>query len=85
MSTQHFAVIGHPIGHTMSPFIHKRLFEIAGVDADYTKIDVAPESLGEEFKNTLSKLDGFNVTIPHKQKEPSLKPYQVQVLQRIHT
>ena len=67
MSTQHFAVIGHPIGHTMSPFIHKRLFEIAGVDADYTKIDVAPESLGEEFKNTLSKLDGFNVTIPHKQ------------------
>lgn len=67
MSTQHFAVIGHPIGHTMSPFIHKRLFEIAGVDADYTKIDVAPENLGEEFKNTLSKLDGFNVTIPHKQ------------------
>lgn len=67
MSTQHFAVIGHPIGHTMSPFIHKRLFEIAGVDADYTKIDVAPENLGGEFKNTLSKLDGFNVTIPHKQ------------------
>ena len=67
MSTQHFAVIGHPIGHTMSPFIHKRLFEIAGVDADYTKIDVALESLGEKFKNTLSKLDGFNVTIPHKQ------------------
>ena len=67
MSTQHFAVIGHPIGHTMSPFIHKRLFEIAGVDADYTKIDVAPENLGGEFKSTLSKLDGFNVTIPHKQ------------------
>ena len=51
MSTQHYAVIGHPIGHTMSPFIHKRLFEIAGVDADYTKIDVAPESLGQEIKN----------------------------------
>lgn len=67
MSRQHFAVIGHPIGHTMSPFIHKRLFEIAGVDADYTKIDVSPESLGGEFKKTLSKLDGFNVTIPHKQ------------------
>lgn len=67
MSTQHFEVIGHPIGHTMSPFIHKRLFELAGADADYTKTDVAPENLGEDFKNTLSKLDGFNVTIPHKQ------------------
>ena len=66
MSTQHFAVIGHPIGHTMSPFIHKRLFEIAGVDADYTKIDVAPESPGEECKNTPSQLDGSNVTIRPK-------------------
>ena len=34
MSTKHYAVIGHPIGHTMSPFIHKRLFALAGVDAD---------------------------------------------------
>ncbi len=67
MDTQHFAVIGHPIGHTMSPFIHKRLFELAQIDADYTKIDVDPENLGEDFKNILSKLDGFNVTIPHKE------------------
>ena len=67
MDTQHFAVVGHPIGHTMSPFIHDRLFALAGVKADYTKIDVAPENLGEEFKSTLSKLDGYNITIPHKQ------------------
>lgn len=68
MSTKHYAVIGHPIGHTMSPFIHKRLFELAGVDADYTQIDIAPERLGDEFESTLKKLDGYNVTIPHKQK-----------------
>lgn len=67
METKKFAVIGHPIGHTMSPFIHTRLFELQGVKAEYTKLDIAPENLEYEFKNTLSKLDGFNITIPHKQ------------------
>ena len=67
METKKFAVIGHPIGHTMSPFIYTRLFELQGVKAEYTKLDIAPENLEYEFKNTLSKLDGFNITIPHKQ------------------
>ena len=67
MSTKKFAVIGHPIGHTMSPFIHTRLFALSGIDAEYTKLDIAPENLAYEYKNTLSKLDGYNITIPHKQ------------------
>ena len=67
METKKFAVIGHPIGHTMSPFIHTRLFELQGVKAEYTKLDIVPENLEYEFKNTLSRLDGFNITIPHKQ------------------
>lgn len=67
MSIKKYAVIGHPIGHTMSPFIHKRLFDLAGIDAEYTKLDIAPENLANEYKNTLSRLDGYNITIPHKQ------------------
>ncbi|HCA05425.1 MAG TPA: shikimate dehydrogenase [Ruminococcaceae bacterium] len=67
MSKKHYAVIGHPIGHTMSPFIHKRLFELSGVDADYGVLDIAPENLAAEYENTLKKLDGYNITIPHKQ------------------
>ena len=67
MSKKHYAVIGHPIGHTMSPFIHKRLFELSGVDAEYTALDIAPESLASEYSETLKKLDGYNITIPHKQ------------------
>ena len=66
MSTKKYAVIGHPIGHTMSPFIHTRLFELAGVDAVYTKLDIAPENLGYQYDHILSKLDGYNITIPHK-------------------
>ncbi len=67
MEKQKYAVIGHPIGHTMSPFIHTRLFELAGIDAEYTKLDIAPENLGAEYEKTLSGLDGYNITIPHKQ------------------
>ncbi len=67
MSKKNFAVIGHPIGHTMSPFIHKRLFELSGVEAEYGVIDVAPENLASEYNNILKSLDGYNITIPHKQ------------------
>lgn len=67
MSIKKFAVIGHPIGHTMSPFIHNRLFELSGIQAEYTKLDIAPENLADEYNKVLSKLDGCNITIPHKQ------------------
>ena len=67
MSKRTFAVIGHPIGHTMSPFIHHRLFSLAGTEGDYTVLDVAPE----ELKTRLPELDslaGYNITIPNKQR-----------------
>lgn len=67
MSSKHYAVIGHPIGHTMSPFIHERLFALKGIDADYTQFDIAPEALSQEYGRTLRQLDGYNITIPHKQ------------------
>lgn len=60
-----FAVIGHPIGHTMSPFIHKRLFTLSGVEAEYSVMDIAPENFISEFKN-IKSLKGCNLTIPHK-------------------
>ena len=67
MSKKHYVVIGHPIGHTLSPFIHTRLLALSGIDGEYGVYDIAPEELDGKFKDTLSKLDGFNVTIPHKQ------------------
>jgi len=60
-----FAVIGYPIGHTMSPFIHKRLFELSGMPADYDVIEISPGELESRIP-TLKVLDGFNITIPHK-------------------
>lgn len=63
MNTQKAAVIGHPIGHTMSPFIQKRLFELSNIPMEYRVIDVP--DLGAAVPE-LRKLDCFNITIPHK-------------------
>lgn len=67
MSKKRYGVIGHPIGHTLSPFIHTRLMQLSGIDGEYGVYDIAPDALDREFKETLMKLDGFNATIPHKQ------------------
>lgn len=62
-----FCLIGHPLGHSLSPYIHKRLFALSGLNGDYTLCDIAPNTLGEEFPALLSRIKGCNVTIPHKQ------------------
>ncbi len=67
MDKKQYAVIGHPIGHTMSPFINKRLFELEGIDADYSVFDITPEELTIKYREQLMALDGYNITIPHKQ------------------
>ena len=67
MNKKKFAVVGHPIGHTMSPFIHARLFALSGLPAEYGALDLAPgDFAGERTAEALRRLDGFNVTIPYK-------------------
>lgn len=60
-----FCLIGHPLGHSLSPQIHTRLFELSGEKVEYTLEDIAPEELKGKF-GFLSEFDGFNITIPHK-------------------
>ncbi len=65
MKKKHFALIGHPIEHTMSPFIHQRLFELSNIDASYEVLNISPYDLKNVFP-ALQEFDGFNVTLPHK-------------------
>lgn len=61
-----FALIGHPLGHSMSPLIHEKLFALSGLEASYELIDIAPENISDS-RELLEELRGLNVTIPHKQ------------------
>ena len=60
-----FGILGHPLGHTLSPQIHTRLFEISGEQAEYKILDTPPEKLTDSFEYFKS-LTGFNITIPYK-------------------
>ena len=60
-----YALIGHPLGHSLSPQIHTRLMKLAGIDGSYELLDIPPEELETNF-GKLAELDGFNATIPHK-------------------
>lgn len=66
MNTKKFAVIGHPLGHTMSPFIHTELFKLNSIDAEYSMVDIDPNEFDTKIPELLSTIDGFNVTIPYK-------------------
>lgn len=61
-----FALIGYPLGHSMSPLIHEKLFALSGKEAEYSLIEIAPEDLAQK-RELLETLGGLNVTIPHKQ------------------
>lgn len=62
-----YTLIGYPLGHSVSPQIHERLFRLSGCeDCDYCLTAIPPEELAARF-GELKQLNGFNVTIPHKQ------------------
>ena len=71
--TRVYGVIGHPVGHSISPAFHNAGFDATGHDGVYLPLPIPPEY--EHFKATLiSWLDyaplhfrGASVTIPHKQ------------------
>ena len=80
-----FALIGHPLGHSMSPLIHEKLFALSGIsDASYELIDIAPENIGES-RGLLEELRGLNVTIPHKQAVISLVDELAESAQRYNS
>jgi shikimate dehydrogenase len=66
--TRTYAVLGHPVAHTLSPVMHNAAFRALGWDALYVAFDVEPDRL-------LAVLDamramgfcGVNLTVPHKE------------------
>lgn len=60
-----FGLIGYPLGHSMSPLIHRELFKINNIDATYELVEINPDNFDNEFE-AMKDFDGFNVTIPHK-------------------
>ena len=69
MSTpDRYAVIGHPVAHSLSPRIHALFAEQTRQQLHYDALDVTPERLRASVQDFFaSGGQGLNVTIPHKQ------------------
>ena len=62
-----FAVLGHPVAHSLSPTMHAANFASIGFDATYEKFDVEPEKLADFIKQKQAEgYSGLNITVPHK-------------------
>lgn len=59
-------LIGYPLGHSMSPYIHERIMEASGIAGKYELYEISPEELPKYAPILMRELTGFNVTIPHK-------------------
>ena len=67
VNTKLVILLGQPLGHSVSPAMHNRVFKKLGVDYCYMPVEVSTTDLQTVFDG-LKKMNvaGFNVTIPHK-------------------
>ena len=62
-----YAVIGWPLGHSMSPVIHNASFEALGLSCRFTAQPVSPARFDQFMKSVPSSpFKGLAVTIPYK-------------------
>ena len=63
-----FALLGEPLGHSLSPALHKAIYRQLEVDdASYRTVELPEERLKSFFSGfRVGGFDGVNVTVPHK-------------------
>jgi shikimate dehydrogenase len=63
-----YAIIGHPVAHSLSPAFQQAAFDARNIDAAYLPFDLSSETLSRGLKALkILNVSGFNVTLPHKE------------------
>ena len=71
--SKRFAVIGHPVSHSLSPRIHAAFGRQTGIALVYAAIDAAPEDFDAALAAFAAEGGaGANITLPHKARAASL-------------
>ena len=61
------AVIGSPIGHSLSPVLHLAAYRDLGLNIDYRRIEITKETIDSFLASWPEGLVGLSVTMPLKQ------------------
>ncbi len=70
---KHFALIGHPVAHSLSPTIHRAFGKQLGIALEYRLIDVAADHFEQAVAEfAASGGSGINITLPHKKAAQAL-------------
>lgn len=78
-------VIGFPISHSLSPTIHNYYLKQLKINGTYEKFEIPIENFEQSINDLIhnKKLNGFNVTIPHKERMMSLCHHLSKTAQQI--
>lgn len=62
-----YGVVGHPVAHSLSPFIHAMFARQTGQSMSYRLFDFAPEELDQRIAAFFAEGGhGLNITLPYK-------------------
>ncbi|HVS77361.1 MAG TPA: shikimate dehydrogenase [Steroidobacteraceae bacterium] len=62
-----YGVVGHPVAHSLSPFIHAMFARQTGQSMSYRLFDFAPEEVDERIAAFFAQGGrGLNITLPYK-------------------
>ena len=67
MRTDLYCVMGHPVAHSQSPWIHARFAELTGQDLHYSKREIPLEHFARSVQTFIDEGGrGCNITVPFK-------------------
>lgn len=62
-----FGILAYPALHSLSPVMHTAGFKALGLPYAFEAWNIKPDDLGEFMKNLKPPVEGFSVSMPHKE------------------
>ena len=82
-NTKVFGVLGDPVAHSLSPLVHNLAFRHLGINAVYLPFRVPRPELADSLKAFMTvPVQGYSVTIPHKEEAAELAKHKDESVER---